>query len=95
MLAVAGLHPASGGDGSQLCSGNMPLPALAARAGVTLRAVATSLGIEPRSGIVQVEGDLDFRCSLAVDKQTPVGFSRCGSQSPSTRLQPRSNHCGV
>lgn len=73
-LAVAGLHPASGGDGTQLCSGDMLLQALAACAGVTLRAVATSLGIEVRGGDVHVEGDLDFRGTLAVDKQTPVGF---------------------
>lgn len=73
-LAVAGLHPASGGDGSQLCSGDMLLQALAACAGVTLRAVATSLGIEVRGGEVRVEGDLDFRGTLAVDKETPVGF---------------------
>ncbi|HEU5033131.1 MAG TPA: OsmC family protein [Mycobacteriales bacterium] len=73
-LAVAGLHPATGGDGSQLCSGDMLLEALAACAGVTLRAVATSLGIEIRGGSVQVDGDLDFRGTLAVDKDTPVGF---------------------
>lgn len=73
-LAVAGLHPASGGDGSQLCSGDMLLQALAACAGVTLRAVATSLGVEVRGGEVRVEGDLDFRGTLAVDKETPVGF---------------------
>lgn len=73
-LAVAGLHPASGGDGSQLCSGDMLLQALAACAGVTLRAVATSLGIDVRGGEVRVEGDLDFRGTLAVDKETPVGF---------------------
>lgn len=73
-LAVAGLHPASGGDGSQLCSGDMLLQALAACAGVTLRAVATSLGIEVRGGEVRVEGDLDFRGTLAVDKAAPVGF---------------------
>jgi uncharacterized OsmC-like protein len=75
-LAVAGLHPASGGDGSQLCSGDMLLEALAACAGVTLRAVALSLGIELRSGTVHVEGDLDFRGTLAVDKETPVGFQQ-------------------
>jgi uncharacterized OsmC-like protein len=76
MLAVAGLHRASGGDGSQLCSGDMLLQALAACAGVTLRAVATSLGVELRGGTVRVEGDLDFRGTLAVDKQTPVGFQQ-------------------
>lgn len=73
-LAVAGLHPASGGDGTLLCSGDMLLQALAACAGVTLRAVATSLGIELRGGTVHVEGDLDFRGTLGVDKQAPVGF---------------------
>ena len=73
-LAQAGLHPASGGDGSLLCSGDMLLEALAACAGVTLRAVATSLGIDVRSGSVQADGDLDFRGTLAVDRDTPVGF---------------------
>ena len=75
VAAVAGLHPASGGDGTLLCSGDMLLQALAACAGVTLRAVATSLGIEVRGGTVHVEGDLDFRGTLGVDKQAPVGFS--------------------
>ncbi len=74
-IAEAGLHPASGGDGSQLCSGDMLLEALVACAGVTLRAVATSLGIEVRSGSVRAEGDLDFRGTLAVDREAPVGFS--------------------
>jgi uncharacterized OsmC-like protein len=74
-LAEAGLHPASGGDGTQLCSGDMLLEALAACAGVTLRAVATSLGVEIRSGRVHAEGDLDFRGTLAVDRDAPVGFS--------------------
>jgi uncharacterized OsmC-like protein len=73
-LAEAGLHPASGGDGSQLCSGDMLLEALAACAGVTLRAVATSLGIAVESGRVHAEGDLDFRGTLAVDREAPVGF---------------------
>jgi len=73
-IAEAGLHPASGGDGSQLCSGDMLLEALAACAGVTLRAVATSLGIEVRSGNVRADGDLDFRGTLAVDRDAPVGF---------------------
>jgi uncharacterized OsmC-like protein len=73
-LAEAGLHPASGGDGSQLCSGDMLLEALVACAGVTLRAVATSLGIEVASGRVRAEGDLDFRGTLAVDREAPVGF---------------------
>ncbi len=72
-LAEAGLHPASGGDGLGLCSGDMLLEALAACAGVTMRAVATSLGI-PVEGRVRVEGDLDFRGTLAVDRDVPVGF---------------------
>jgi len=74
-IAKAGLHPASGGDGSSVCSGDMLLEALAACAGVTLRAVATSLGIAVRSGTVKVEGDLDFRGTLAVAKDAPVGFT--------------------
>jgi uncharacterized OsmC-like protein len=74
-MAEAGLHPASGGDGSQLCSGDMLLEALVACAGVTLRAVATSLGIAVESGQVRAEGDLDFRGTLAVDRDAPVGFS--------------------
>jgi uncharacterized OsmC-like protein len=72
-LAEAGLHPASGGDGSLLCSGDMLLEALVACAGVTLRAVATSLEI-PVTGSVHAEGDLDFRGTLAVDRDAPVGF---------------------
>ena len=74
-LAEAGLHPASGGDGSQLCSGDMLLEALVACAGVTLRAVATSLGIAVTGGSVRAEGDLDFRGTLGVDRDAPVGFS--------------------
>jgi uncharacterized OsmC-like protein len=74
-LAVAGLHPASGGDGTLACSGDMLLQALAACAGVTLRAVATSLGIAVRGGTVRAEGDLDFRGTLAVAKDAPVGFT--------------------
>jgi uncharacterized OsmC-like protein len=73
-LAEAGLHPATGGDGTQLCSGDMLLEALVACAGVTLRAVATSLGISVESGSVQAEGELDFRGTLAVDREAPVGF---------------------
>jgi uncharacterized OsmC-like protein len=73
-LAEAGLHPASGGDGSLLCSGDMLLEALVACAGVTLRAVSTSLGIPVRSGRVRAEGDLDFRGTLGVDRAAPVGF---------------------
>ncbi len=73
-LAEAGLHPATGGDGTQLCSGDMLLEALVACAGVTLRAVATSLGIAVESGTVRAEGELDFRGTLAVDRDAPVGF---------------------
>jgi uncharacterized OsmC-like protein len=73
-IAEAGLHPASGGDGTLLCSGDMLLEALVACAGVTLRAVATSLGIAVESGSVRAEGDLDFRGTLAVDRDAPVGF---------------------
>jgi uncharacterized OsmC-like protein len=73
-LASAGLHPASGGDGSLLCSGDMLLEALVACAGVTLKAVATSLGIPVEGGTVSAEGDLDFRGTLGVDKGAPVGF---------------------
>lgn len=73
-IAAAGLHPASGGDGTLLCSGDMLLEALVACAGVTLRAVATALEIPVRSGTVVAEGDLDFRGTLAVDKEAPVGF---------------------
>jgi uncharacterized OsmC-like protein len=75
-LAAAGLHPSTGGDGSLLCSGDMLLEALAACAGVTLRSVATSLGVEVRGGSVTAEGDLDFRGTLAIDKDVPVGFRR-------------------
>src|SRR5579862_9571731 len=74
-LAVAGLHPATGGDGSLLCSGDMLLEALVACAGVTLRAVATSLKISLAGGTITAEGDLDFRGTLAVSKEAPVGFS--------------------
>jgi uncharacterized OsmC-like protein len=74
-LVEAGLHPATGGDGSQLCSGDMLLEALVACAGVTLRAVSTSLGIPVTSGRVRAEGDLDFRGTLGVDRSAPVGFT--------------------
>lgn len=73
-LVKAGLHPATGGDGSFACSGDMLLQALAACAGVTLKAVATALGIELKSGKVRCEGDLDFRGTLGVEKTAPVGF---------------------
>ena len=74
-LAVAGLHPATGGTGAQLCSGDMLLEALVACAGVTCKAVATALGIMLRSGEVSAEGDLDFRGTLGVDREAPVGFA--------------------
>jgi uncharacterized OsmC-like protein len=73
-IAQAGLHPATGGDGSQLCSGDMLLEALVACAGVTLRSVATSLELPVAGGTVSAEGDLDFRGTLAVDREAPVGF---------------------
>ncbi|MGA7323217.1 MAG: OsmC family protein [Rhodomicrobium sp.] len=73
-LAVAGLHPATGGTGLELCSGDMLLEALVACAGVTLKAVATALGISLAKGIVRAEGDLDFRGTLGVDKEAAVGF---------------------
>ena len=73
-LAVAGLHPATGGSGAELCSGDMLLEALVACAGVTLKAVATALDISLRRGVVKAEGDLDFRGTLGVDKAAPVGF---------------------
>ena len=73
-MAEAGLHPAAGGDGSQLCSGDMLLEALVACAGETMTAVAISLGIELRAGTVRAEGDLDIRGTLAVAKDAPVGF---------------------
>jgi uncharacterized OsmC-like protein len=74
-LAVAGLHPATGGSGLELCSGDMLLEALVACAGVTLKAVATALDIPVKSGTVYAEGDLDFRGTLGVAKDTPVGFA--------------------
>jgi uncharacterized OsmC-like protein len=73
-LVVAGLHPATGGSGMQACSGDMLLEALVACAGVTLNAVATALGITLRDGKVLAEGDLDFRGTLGVAKDAPVGF---------------------
>jgi uncharacterized OsmC-like protein len=73
-LVEAGLHPATGGTGLQICSGDMLLQALVACAGVTLSAVATSLGLEVRSGKLTAEGDLDFRGTLGVSKEAPVGF---------------------
>jgi uncharacterized OsmC-like protein len=73
-LAEAGLHPATGGDGSLLCSGDMLLEALVACAGVTLRAVAEAIGVDVRGGTIGAEGDLDFRGTLGVDRDAPVGF---------------------
>jgi uncharacterized OsmC-like protein len=74
-LVEAGLHPATGGTGQQVCSGDMLLEALAACAGVTLSAVATAIGLDVRGGTVTAEGDLDFRGTLAVAKDAPVGFA--------------------
>ena len=74
-IAMAGLHPATGGSGLELCSGDMLLEALVACAGVTLKSVATAVDIPPKSGNVTAEGDLDFRGTLGVDKEAPVGFA--------------------
>lgn len=73
-LVEAGLHPATGGNGLSLCSGDMLLEALVACAGVTMNAVATAIGVEIEEGIVHAEGDLDFRGTLGVSKEAPVGF---------------------
>lgn len=73
-LIEAGLHPATGGTGVNICSGDMLLEALVACAGVTMNAVATSLGIEIKEGIVKADGDLDFRGTLGISKEAPVGF---------------------
>jgi uncharacterized OsmC-like protein len=75
-LVVAGLHPATGGSGVEMCSGDMLLEALVACAGVTLKAVATALDIPLKSGVVSAEGDLDFRGTLGVAKDVPVGFAQ-------------------
>jgi uncharacterized OsmC-like protein len=75
-LVAAGLHPATGGDGLSACSGDMLLEALVACAGVTLNAVATALGIHLRDATIRAEGDLDFRGTLGVSKEVPVGFQR-------------------
>ena len=74
-LAVAGLHPATGGSGLELCSGDMLLEALVACAGVTMKSVATAIEVPIRSGNVIAEGDLDCRGTLGVDKEAPVGFA--------------------
>jgi uncharacterized OsmC-like protein len=76
VIAEAGLHPATGGNGLSLCSGDMLLEALAACAGVTMNAVATSIGVQLDEGIVTAEGDLDFRGTLGVSKEVPVGFQK-------------------
>ena len=73
-MVEAGLHPATGGTGMQVCSGDMLLEALVACAGVTLQAVATAIGVEIRSGLITAEGDLDFKGTLGVSKEVPVGF---------------------
>ncbi len=73
-LVTAGLHPATGGSGAEACSGDMLLEALVACAGVTLKAVATAIGVELRGGRIEAEGDLDFRGTLGVDRDAPVGF---------------------
>jgi uncharacterized OsmC-like protein len=75
-MAEAGLHPATGGTGMMACSGDMLLEALVACAGVTLHAVATAIGIEIKSGTVNAEGDLDFKGTLGVSKEVPVGFKK-------------------
>jgi len=75
-LVEAGLHPATGGSGASACSGDMLLEALAACAGVTLRAVATALGIQLRDATVKAEGEIDFRGTLGVSKEVPVGFQK-------------------
>jgi len=74
IFAEAGLHPATGGTGMLACSGDMLLEALVACAGVTLKAVATAIGVEIKSGTVKAEGDLDFKGTLGVSKEVPVGF---------------------
>jgi uncharacterized OsmC-like protein len=75
-LAEAGLHPATGGNGMSVCSGDMLLEALVACAGVTMNAVATSIGVNLDEGTVIAEGDIDFRGTLAVSKEVPVGFQK-------------------
>ena len=92
-LIEAGLHPATGGTGLQACSGDMLLEALVACSGVTLSAVATSMGISIRKGMLRAEGDLDFRGTLGVSKEAPVGFKAIRlhivleSDAPSEQLQ--------
>ena len=88
-LAVAGLHPATGGSGLELCSGDMLLEALVACAGVTLKAVATAIDVPLKSGAVSAEGDLDFRGTLGVAKDAPVGFAQIRCASTSTPMRRR------
>src|SRR5271155_1128818 len=91
-VAAAGLHPATGGSGLELCSGDMLLEALVACAGVTLKAVATAIDVPLKSGTVSAEGDLDFRGTLGVDKEAPVGFAEIrlrfevGTSAPQDKL---------
>src|SRR5471032_2864888 len=91
-LAVAGLHPATGGSGMELCSGDMLLEALVACAGVTLKSVATAVEVPLKTGNVTAEGDLDFRGTLGVDKEAPVGFAEIrlrfdvGTDAPQDKL---------
>ena len=91
-LAIAGLHPATGGSGLELCSGDMLLEALVACAGVTLKSVATAIEIPLKTGNVIAEGDLDFRGTLGVDKEAPVGFAEIrlrfdvGTDAPQEKL---------
>ncbi len=104
-LVEAGLHPATGGDGFAACSGDMLLEALVACAGVTLRAVATALGIELRDATVRAEGDLDFRGTLGVSKDVPVGFRQirlqfdldtdAGEEQLSTLMRLTERYCVV
>lgn len=104
-MAAAGLHPASGGDGTLLCSGDLLLEALVACAGVTLGAVATSIGVEIRGGAVRAEGELDFRGTLGVDREAPVGFrsirlafeleTEAGDEELATLLRLTERYCVV
>ncbi|HKI87671.1 MAG TPA: OsmC family protein [Draconibacterium sp.] len=104
-LAEAGLHPATGGDGTLACSGDLLLEALAVCAGVTLSAVATSIGIKITEGIVKAEGDLDFKGTLAVSKDVPVGFkairlffeldTNAGEEKRKTLLKLTERYCVV
>ena len=104
-LVEAGLHPATGGDGAAACSGDMLLEALVACAGVTLRAVATAIGVELRDAVVRAEGDLDFRGTLGVAKEAPVGFravrlrfeldTDAGAEQVATLLRLTERYCVV